>query len=76
MATPESATFVRTFARGLRVIEVMGQSPRRQNIAQLSEAAKLPRTVVRRLLLTLQELGFVGSDERDYCSRPRSCAWV
>lgn len=71
MATPESATFVRTFARGLRVIEVMGQSPRRQNIAQLSEAAKLPRTVVRRLLLTLQELGFVGSDERDYWLTPK-----
>ena len=66
MATPESESFVRTFARGLRVIEVMGQSTGRQNIAQISDASELPRTVVRRLLLTLIDLGFVKSDEKDY----------
>ncbi|OZI37179.1 IclR family transcriptional regulator [Bordetella genomosp. 10] len=71
MATPESESFVRTFARGLRVIEVMGQSTGRQNIAQISEAAELPRTVVRRLLLTLIDLGFVGADEKDYWLTPK-----
>ena len=71
MATPESETFVRTFARGLRVIEVMGQSTGRQNIAQISEASDLPRTVVRRFLLTLIDLGFVGSDEKDYWLTPK-----
>ncbi|MBF5007242.1 IclR family transcriptional regulator domain-containing protein [Diaphorobacter caeni] len=71
MATPESESFVRTFARGLRVIEVMGQSTGRQNMAQISEAAQLPRTVVRRLLLTLIELGFVGSDDKDYWLTPK-----
>ncbi len=71
MATPESESFVRTFARGLRVIEVMGQSTSRQNIAQISEAADLPRTVVRRLLLTLIDLGFVGADEKDYWLTPK-----
>ena len=71
MATPESETFVSTFARGLRVIEVMGQSTGRQNIAQISEASDLPRTVVRRFLLTLIDLGFVGSDEKDYWLTPK-----
>jgi len=63
--------FVRTFARGLRVIEVMGESAGRQNIAQVSEAAQLPRTVVRRLLLTLIDLGFVDTDERNYWLTPK-----
>jgi len=71
VATPESESFVRTFARGLRVIEVMGQSTGRQNIAQISEAAGLSRTVVRRLLLTLVELGFVKTDEKDYWLTPK-----
>lgn len=71
MATPESETFVRTFARGLRVIEVMGQSTGHQTIAQICETCELPRTVVRRLLLTLVELGFVGSDEKDYWLTPK-----
>lgn len=71
MATPESESFVRTFARGLRVIEVMGQSTGHQNIAQVSEAAGLPRTVVRRLLLTLTELGFVKTDDKDYWLTPK-----
>lgn len=71
MATPESESFVRTFARGLRVIEVMGQSSGRQNMSQISEAAQLPRTVVRRLLLTLIDLGFVGTDDKDYWLTPK-----
>lgn len=71
MTTPESESFVRTFARGLCVIEVMGQATGRQNIAQVSEAAELPRTVVRRLLLTLIELGFVKTDEKNYWLTPK-----
>ncbi len=71
MATPESESFVRTFARGLRVIEVMGQSAGRQNIAQISDASELPRTVVRRFLLTLIDLGFVKSDDKDYWLTPK-----
>lgn len=71
MTRPESESFVRTFARGLSVIEIMGQSTARQNIAQISDAAKLSRTVVRRLLLTLIELGFVKTDEKDYWLTPK-----
>ena len=71
MATPESESFVRTFARGLRVIEVMGQGLSRKNMAEISEAAELPRTVVRRLLMTLTELGFVRTDGKLYWLTPK-----
>lgn len=71
MATPESESFVRAFARGLSVIEVMGQATGRQTIAQIAQASGLPRTVVRRLLLTLADLGFVKTDERTYWLTPK-----
>lgn len=61
--------FVRTFARGLRLIEALGRAPR-QNLSEISEAAGLPRTVVRRLLMTLLELGFVDTDEKNYWLTP------
>ncbi|MDB5797278.1 MAG: bacterial transcriptional regulator family protein 39 [Paucimonas sp.] len=71
MATPESEAFVRTFARGLKVIEVMGQSTGGQTIAQVSEAANLARTAVRRFLMTLTELGFVKTDGKQYWLTPK-----
>ena len=71
MATPESESFVRAFARGLTVIEVMGQSSGQQTIAQIAQASELPRTVVRRLLFTLAELGFVKTDGRGYGLTPK-----
>jgi Transcriptional regulator len=71
MATPESEAFVRTFARGLKVIEVLGQAPGGQTLAQVAEAVELPRTAVRRFLLTLIELAFVRSDGKRYWLTPR-----
>src|SRR5690606_41230068 len=53
MATPESESFVRTFARGLKIIEAMGQGAVRQTLGDVAEAVDLPRTAVRRFLLTL-----------------------
>ena len=71
MATPESESFVRTFARGLTVIEVMGKSRPACNIAEIAEAASLPRSVVRRLLMTLTELGFTSTDGKHYWLTPK-----
>ena len=71
MATPESESFVRAFARGLSVIEVMGQASGHQTIAQIAQASELPRTVVRRLLFTLVELGFVKTDDSSYWLTPK-----
>lgn len=71
MATPDSESFVRTFARGLKIIEAMGQGPERLTIGAIAEASELPRTVVRRFLLTLIDLSFVGSDGKQYWLTPK-----
>lgn len=71
MATPESESFVRTFARGLKVIEVLGRGPGGQTLAEVAEGVALPRTAVRRFLLTLIDLAFVRTDGRRYWLTPR-----
>jgi IclR family pca regulon transcriptional regulator len=71
MANTESEAFVRTFARGLKVIEAMGRGGNALTIADIAEASELPRTVVRRFLLTLLELAFVGTDGKHYWLTPK-----
>lgn len=57
MATPDSEGFVRSFARGLRVIEAMGRTGA-HTVSSVAQDTELPRTVARRILLTLCELGY------------------
>jgi IclR family transcriptional regulator, pca regulon regulatory protein len=71
MATPESESFVRSFARGLKVIEVMGKASAPQTLADIAQAAQLPRTAARRFLTTLTELDFVRTDDRRYWLTPK-----
>ncbi|MBX3609993.1 MAG: helix-turn-helix domain-containing protein [Hydrogenophaga sp.] len=71
MATPESESFVRTFARGLKVIEVLGRGPGGMTLAEVAEGVELPRTAVRRFLLTLIDLSFVRTDGKRYWLTPR-----
>ena len=71
MATPESESFVRTFARGLKVIEVMGTGASRQTLGEVADGVDLPRTAVRRFLMTLIDLGFVRTDGKQYWLTPR-----
>lgn len=70
-STKESELHVRAFARGLAVIETMGRGEPRQTIAHIAEAAALPRSVVRRFLITLTHLGFAGSDGKLYWLTPK-----
>lgn len=71
MATPESESFIRTFARGLKIIEAMGQGSARQTLGDVATAVDLPRTAVRRFLMTLIELSFVKSDGKHYWLTPK-----
>lgn len=71
MTTPESEGFVRAFARGLRIIEVLGQTSGGQTLAQVADGVALPRTAVRRFLMTLIDLSFVRTDGRRYWLTPR-----
>ncbi len=74
MATPASAQFVRAFARGLAVIEAMGAGAPRKTLAQIAEAAALPRSVVRRLMLTLCEQRYARTDGKLFSLTPRVLA--
>lgn len=62
---------MRAFARGLAVIETMGRGAARQTIAQIAEAVGLPRSVVRRFLITLTHLEFAGTDGKLYWLTPK-----
>ncbi|MCC6534234.1 MAG: helix-turn-helix domain-containing protein [Burkholderiales bacterium] len=74
MATPESEDFVRAFARGLKVIEAMGQGSPRKTTAEIAAAAVLPRSVARRLLMTLCEQGYAQTDGKLFWLTPRVLA--
>jgi IclR family pca regulon transcriptional regulator len=71
MATPDSESFVRTFARGIAVIEAMGRGAPRQTLGEIADGVGLPRTAVRRFLLTLIDLSFVKTDGKHYWLTPR-----
>jgi IclR family pca regulon transcriptional regulator len=71
VATPDSEAFVQTFARGLQVIEVMGSGNGPQTLAAIASASQIPRTAVRRFLLTLVNLDFVRSDGKQYWLTPK-----
>lgn len=71
MASPESESFVRTFARGLKIIEVLGQGPGGLTLAEVAQGVALPRTAVRRFLMTLIDLAFVKTDGKRYWLTPR-----
>lgn len=62
MTTADNDGFVRSFARGLAVIHSLGRSGT-HTVASITASTGLPRTVVRRILLTLCELGYAAESE-------------
>lgn len=63
--------FVLSLARGLRVIESFEGHPDGLSIAEISRATGFSRAAVRRLLITLQLLGYIESTGRRYHLRHR-----
>jgi IclR family transcriptional regulator, pca regulon regulatory protein len=58
--------FVLSLARGLRVIEYLEGHPDGLTIAEISRHTALSRAAVRRLLITLQLLGYIEAEVRKY----------
>ena len=58
--------FVLSLARGLRVIECFAGHPDGLTIAEISRATALSRAAVRRLLITLELLGYIEANARKY----------
>jgi len=66
----DSATFVRSVARALKVISGFGADAPAQTVAQVAARNDLDRATARRLLLTLEELGYLRRDGRQFSLTP------
>ena len=63
--------YVQSFARGLGVIRSFSASAPRQTLSEVAERSGLSRAGARRILLTLESLGYVRSDGRLFSLSPR-----
>ncbi|WP_328744138.1 IclR family transcriptional regulator [Gulosibacter sediminis] len=60
MANEATTRGSQTLARGLRALEIIGDSPRPMTVAQLAEAIGIHRSMAYRLLATLETHGFAA----------------
>ena len=63
--------FVQSLDRGLAVIRCFSSEHPSLTLSEVAERTGLTRAAARRFLLTLQELGYVGSSGRQFSLRPR-----
>ncbi len=64
--------FVQSFAKGLSVICAFGRESRTMTLSEVAAKTGLTRAAARRILLTLQALGYVGSNARDFHLTPKT----
>ena len=64
-------SYVQSFARGLEVIRSFSASAPRQTLTEVAGRTGLTRAGARRILLTLQTLGYVQSDGKLFALTPR-----
>lgn len=64
-------SYVQSFARGLEVIRSFSASAPRQTLSEVAARTGLTRAGARRILLTLQTLGYVDSDGKLFRLTPR-----
>ncbi len=63
--------YVQSFARGLAVIRCFSAERPQQTLTQVAQTTGLTRAGARRILLTLQTLGYVRADQRHFQLTPR-----
>ena len=66
-----SDSYVQSFARGLEVIRSFGAAAPRQTLTEVADATGLTRAGARRILLTLQTLGYVRMEGRAFELTPK-----
>ena len=64
-------SYVQSFARGLQVIRSFSERAPRQTLSEVAAATGLTRAGARRILLTLQTLGYVQADGKLFALTPR-----
>jgi IclR family transcriptional regulator, pca regulon regulatory protein len=72
--TGRRTDFVQSLDRGLAVIRCFSSEHPSLTLSEVAERTGLTRAAARRFLLTLQELGYVGSSGRRFSLRPRVLA--
>ncbi len=63
--------FIEALARGLDVIRAFGPGRPSMSLSEVAAAAGLARPTARRMLLTLEELGYVRSGHGEFALTPR-----
>ncbi|MHC5906521.1 IclR family transcriptional regulator domain-containing protein [Streptomyces sp. S6] len=63
--------FIEALARGLEVITAFAPGRPVMSLSETATATGLARPTARRILLTLEELGYVRADDRGYALTPR-----
>ena len=66
-----SGEFVQSFARGLGVIRAFDAEHPELSLSDVARRADLTRAAARRFLLTLETIGYVRSDGRNFALTPR-----
>ena len=71
-ATPRPGdNYVQSFARGLQVIRSFSASAPQQTLSEVAQRTGLTRAGARRILLTLEGLGYVRCSGRQFSLTPR-----
>ncbi len=70
----EGPDFVTALARGLTVIRAFGPDRPHMTLAEIAKRVSLPRATVRRSLITLEVLGYVECDGRNFSLSPKVLA--
>ena len=70
----EDKDYVQSLDRGLAVILAFSEHHPRLTLAELSQLTELSRPTVRRLLLTLEKLGYVRAEGKGYALTPHVLA--
>lgn len=71
LAAPRAPEFVQSLDRGLAVIRAFSRDRPRLTLSDVARETGLTRAAARRFLLTLEALGYVGSDGRLFYLRPK-----
>ncbi|CAM4111982.1 IclR family transcriptional regulator [Bordetella tumulicola] len=66
-----SDTYVQSFARGLSVIRAFGPQRPQMTLSEVATVCELTRAGARRILLTLEHLGYVTVEGRQFSLTPR-----
>jgi IclR family pca regulon transcriptional regulator len=71
MRRDSSPDFIEAIARGLDVIRCFDASRPAMSLSEVAAASELPRPTARRILITLEQLGYVRSGDEGFVLTPR-----